>query len=75
MAQDKLTNIIARGIAQQFLGDLDITVPGGVLRGTSMSNTGDVHELNIDLFPNDSETGEQEDKPVASWKLTLDRIN
>lgn len=73
--QDKLTNILARGIASKFLGDVDIEVPGGVLRGTSMSNTGDVHVMNIELFPSDTETGEHEDKPVASWKLTLDRTN
>lgn len=73
--QDKLTNILARGIAQQFLGDIDITVPGGTLRGTSMSNTGDVHELHIELFPTDEDSGELDDKPVASWKLTLDRTS
>jgi len=75
MMQDKITNIIAKHVANNFLGDLDTKVPGGVLRGTSMSNNGDKHVLHIGLFQEDVETGEIEDRPVSSWTLTLDKTD
>ena len=73
--QDKITNIIAKHVANHCLGDLDTKVPGGVLRGTSMSNTGDKHVLHIGLFQEDVDTGEVEDRPVSSWTLTLDKTD
>jgi len=73
--QDKITNIIARYVANCFLGDIEAEVPGGTLRGTSMSNNGDKHVLHIGLFQEDVDTGELEDRPVSSWTLTLDKTD
>ena len=72
--QDNVTRLLVRGIAQQFLGDMN--VPGGIIRGTwKISDTKDTHIINIELFPIDIETGEQTDKSVAKWQLTLDRVD
>jgi len=69
---DKLTTAIAKNLATNYLGEIEIEIEQGTLRGTSMIHTGDKPVLNLELFPKDEE---QSDNPIASWTITLERTN
>lgn len=69
---DKICNIIAKDIASKFLGDLDLEVGEGVLRGTNIVALNDKHVVTIGLYPK-GEDGEIEEQPVGTWTITCER--
>ncbi len=71
---DKMTKIIANEISKSLLGDLDLDLDGGVIRGTSLSEIKGKYEMQLGFFPLD-DVGDPEENPVATWKIVLDRTS
>ena len=59
---------------EEFFRTGEIEFAEGELSGKSMTNTGNVATLIVDLCPKNDD-GEPEENPIAKWKITLERVD